>query len=188
MIILLNGPPRSGKDTIAKFIKKKVSSCLEYKMSQPLKSCFRQMFQLDYEMTNLLLEKYKDDPIYSTGPMTPRQFQIDLSEEFMKPKFGKEIFGTLAVNAMKQLICKHIVISDSGFEIEIPPLMKHYGRNKLLGLHLQRPDCSYDNDSRSYIDFERMGIEWATLDNKHDLELLEIQVERLLKKWKLIDE
>ena len=187
MIILLNGPPRSGKDTVYRLIRKYLTNSQEYKMSSPLKKCFLNMFNTDTKTASMLLEgEYKDTPFMRGSDMSPRQFQIDMSEEFMKPKFGIDVFGRIAVFGIKQLMAKHAIISDCGFAEEIKPIQEEFGYDNILAIQLSRPNCDYTNDSRGDLDFEALRIPHVKLNNDYDLEMLEVQVKRILKKWELI--
>ena len=189
MIILLNGPPRSGKGTIAKIIKSKLGHmCSEYKMSKPLKNAFKELLAIDWELANHLLEEKKDDPLYSTADATPRDIQIALSEQVLKPLLGHDALGKIAVNALMQFPFKHCVISDVGFDAEVKPLQERYGYNDVKAIRISRPDTNYDNDSRSYLDYGPMGIGYEELSNEFDLDLLDRQVHKILVKWELLDE
>jgi hypothetical protein len=188
VIIFLNGPPHSGKDTVAGIIKKLLPNCGEYKMSKPLKDAFKSIFPFPPEFSAKLLEEYKDEPFYNGIDITPRQFQINLSEELIRPMFGKDVFGNIACMSLRQMPYKHIVISDSGFEEEIKPIFKMFGPQRTLGIVISRTGCDYDNDSRSDLDFHSLGITWDLLDNKYDLELLEEQVKRILRSHGVLED
>ena len=188
-IILLNGPPGCGKDTVAAIMKKKMRSTELYKMASPLKKAFGALLNLDSKLLYGLTETdSKDRPIWREFPTTPRDILIKLSEDVMKPFFGPDIFGVIAVQGIDQIIASRVVISDIGFTEEVVPIAKRYGYNRVFGLAISREGHDFENDSRCYIDFHNLGLEWDWLRNDHDLELLEAQVVRVLKKWKLIDE
>ena len=184
MIIILNGPPRSGKDTVAALIRRKLVGTKDYKMSMPLKACFRAMFNFPNEINQRMLEKDKEKPILQGHALTPRQFQIDLSEEFMKKRFGSDIFGQLAVRNIDKTPSHHITISDVGFMAELWPIIETFGTS-VRAIQISRPGTNYDNDSRSDLDFDVLGIEWAELINENDMDMLDAQVERQLRKWEL---
>ena len=60
MIIFLNGPPGSGKDTIADIVDKNVFSTKDIKLSKPLKDCFREMFRLPAQQAKEWLNDRKE--------------------------------------------------------------------------------------------------------------------------------
>ena len=186
MIILLNGPPGCGKDTIAKIIKKYIGS-IDYKLSKPLKDAFKGLFQIEGTIYHILVESdAKDSPLYHDNPITPREVLIALSEEFIKPMFGDAFFGDIAVQAMHQLASKHKTISDCGFNAEVTPIAEAFGYDKVKAILIERPGCEWD--SRERLDCDTIGIEGTWLMNHYDLELLDAQVNRILRMWGLLND
>lgn len=188
VIILLNGPPRSGKDTVGDIIRKTLNHCQDYKMSTPLKKAFRDIMGIDFVLAKHLLEESKDKPLYSDSSATPRDVQISLSEDCMKPLFGKHIFGKIAVNNITSIPGKYIVVTDCGFGPEIVPLQEHYGYNMVYAIQIKREGCDYSIDSRSNIDFTHYQVPFEVLNNKYDMDMLEVQVRRILRKWEFLDD
>jgi hypothetical protein len=181
-IILLNGPPRSGKDTAANFIiKNSERHFTEYKMSRPLKRGIATMWELTGE-DQKFIEEHKDEELDIFND-TYRNVQISLSEDWFKPKFGIDIFGHLAVRAI-QGMASHVVISDIGFPDEVRPLRKAFGDTlKLIRLH--RPGCDFSNDSRSYLS-DGLFHSHCVRDVKNyydDLEVFELQIRKVLREW-----
>ena len=60
MIILMNGPPGSGKDMAATYFKKDLPNAYEVKASQPLKKAFRALFQFGDIQARTMLNEQKD--------------------------------------------------------------------------------------------------------------------------------
>ena len=184
MIIVLNGPPRCGKDTIAGLIKQRLTLCVEFKMSMVMKRYIPDIFGLS-DVQRRAIELYKDEPEGIFNGMSWREVQISFSEDWMKPKFGKDIFGRLAAQRMKGLIANHIVVSDSGFNEELIPVIQAFGANNVIVWRIYRPGCSFKNDSRDYLINDEVEIK--ELNNQYDLDLLAAQVDRLLREVNLID-
>ena len=171
-IIFLNGPPSSGKDTAAKIINQKLHGLTyQYKMALPLKEACHKLLGLQGTLEEL--EPLKETPIkflirddFNNWPamklvndnneMTLRQFYIHISENAMKPMFGDDIFGRLAVENLRQ--SHHIIatISDSGFAKEAEPILDFFGADRICLVRLHRPGTEFKvgnvKDSRSYID------------------------------------
>jgi hypothetical protein len=186
MIILLNGPPSCGKDTIAKIIKKKIGS-KDYKMAKPIKDAFSALFGIQGELLHELMEERKDEAFFTADAnITPREVLIKLSEDFMKPLLGNDCFGQVAVNNIGKIAWKHLTISDCGFNAEVPPIAKAYGCDKVKTILIEREGCKWD--SRERLNLHRLGIEGIYLKNNYDLDLLDTQVNRILVKWGLLDE
>ena len=185
IIILLNGPPQSGKDTITKIIKKKVYGCKEYKMSRPIKAGINAMFAISYDDMKML-EGDKDSPWDIFNDRSYREAQISLSEDWLKPNFRDDILGHIACKSIRQIAAR-VVVCDVGFDIEVQPLRVAFPK-QLKGISVFRPGHTFLQDSRELISFGKLGIPHATVDNKYDLDLLEIQVDRALKKLGVIDE
>ena len=192
MIILLNGPPSSGKDTAAMFMKKYLpGSVREYKMSTTLKSGLQTLLGLEQEDWNRMLAYGAKDEPQLPLDITPREALIKLSEDYMKVLFGGDIFGHITVRRLKRMVsADHILVTDVGFTYEVVPILEEFGPKKMRILKLSRPNCNYEEDSRSYIDADSLNMNPYTIDinNQYDLELFEAQVKNALKKWELIDD
>ena len=179
-IVLLNGPPRSGKDEAAKALSA-ACSAFHYKMSYPLKTAIPAFFGLEDKAH--YLEANKDNEIKELFGVTYRQAQIALSEQWAKPLLGKAVFGHIAVRHLRNhsgpgRVC---VVSDSGFVEEIIPIVEAFGHRNVLIIQLRRDGCSFEGDSRSYVDYN--GVVVQELYNRHDLEGFRAQVVRAVERW-----
>lgn len=170
-IIFLNGPPSSGKDTLANHLVNTYENVVKTKFATPLKEAAHTLLGIDYptiEPEYLLNTTYEDLYEYAkeeTSPdffnLTPRQFYIKLSEEFLKPIGGQGVFGYIWLRRNRAFLdnADLIIVSDCGFLHEIEPIIKHVQpiipdditHNKCVLLRLHRADCNYSNDSRNYI-------------------------------------
>lgn len=163
-IILFNGPPSSGKDTIARHLFEKwdfyqlPDQCHFDRMSMPIKTAFAGMTgtELDEFGNNLTYEKIKEQPLDFLAGKSYRQWQIDFSEVLMKPKYTNEIFGRLLVSRIeeKRKGCDtdSIVIPDCGFDVELDVLSRLLPtRDKLFLFRLHRSGKTFAGDSRSYV-------------------------------------
>ena len=105
------------------------------------------------------LERVKDVPHRALMGMTPREAYIWYSEEVMKPKFGKDVFGKMFVqdNADKR---GPIFVSDSGFEEEAYAVVEHFGMNNVMLVRLHREGHDFSRDSRSHLNLDL----WQTHD------------------------
>ena len=95
-IIMLNGAPRSGKDTAAFAIINRVKAPGAWRwerFSFPLKEAAHSLFGHPVNQYGIgRLEGIKETPLKELG-VSYRQFQIDMSEKFMKKEYGDDVFG-----------------------------------------------------------------------------------------------
>jgi hypothetical protein len=155
-LLILNGPPSSGKDTIANILYK-YYDCRRLKFSVPLKKSLMPLFCLDEDWMSF--ENTKDSHTSRFFGMSFREAQIWLSEECMKPKFGPDIFGKLM---LRQLYSPYRssslfdVISDAGFLPEIDTVYRALPPKSVYLLRIHRTGYTYDNDSRSYLNHPKI--------------------------------
>jgi hypothetical protein len=86
----------------------------------------------------------------STEALSPRQALIHVSENVIKPQFGKDFFGLAAADKCVKEDCDFAVFSDAGFISEIAPLASIY--QTLIIVRLYRDGFTFEGDSRSYLE------------------------------------
>ena len=153
-VVLLNGPPGSGKDTIAD------AMCAQWgytklKFADPLRAAVPAMLNVPQDTYDQLIDDQvaKNQATPRLLNMSPRELQIWLSEEVMKPKWGPRVFGELALNKIAASKENYFVISDSGFYDEAQVLLEALpGRVYLVRLY--RDGHDFRGDSRSYIEID----------------------------------
>lgn len=176
-IILLNGPPRSGKDTAALILAESIGA-MQDKMSWPLKNGVSGILNTTFSA----LEEKKEEVIPALG-VSFRQAQIDMSEKFMKKVYGEDIFGRLLVGRIREspwydLWC----ISDCGFQVELRAVAKAFpGQVALLRLH--RSGCSFDGDSRQWVYGAAEGIYERDVVNDGNMDSFGGNLMRALRPW-----
>lgn len=185
-VVFLNGPPGSGKDYAAKVLEEAPDlTVVHYKFAEPLK-----------EMASALLEapvswieqnKQTILPLYGVNV---RQILIDISEKYMKPCYGKDIFGKIAAEHISEEMQWNdandeeqpdiYVFSDCGFDSEVHHVLKLFGNENALLVRLYREGHSYEGDSRSYI--ELPDVLTSEIYNKGD-EKFETDIINTVKNW-----
>ncbi|EKL2214120.1 hypothetical protein PQ125_002654 [Salmonella enterica] len=158
-IIILNAPPGAGKDTIGKMISfySPGEQCRIISFKEPMfdialailgKENY-QRFMLAYDD-----REQKERPQTFLMGMSPREFMIWISEDVIKPKFGKDYFSVRFNQKVKE--CESpVVCTDGGFPDEVIALIESGHEVKMCRLH--RRGYSFKNDSRDYI---RLPIGW----------------------------
>ena len=168
-IVLLNGPPRSGKDTAALALRSYLGATI-YKFADPLKSALHALFGL-HNSDPSCFESVKAQHLPELFGWTPREAYIALSEKGVKPVFGPSHFGNvLTCRLVFDRTSKLVAVPDSGFVIEALPLLDQFGANNILLLQLTRSDCSFEGDSRGYIQLPNVQTHQLHNDKKRDFE------------------
>jgi hypothetical protein len=164
-IVLFNGPPEAGKDTLSVELAQALNAPVALgRMSAPLKRATCALYDIDPDEFQ---QMPKEQPSEKLLGQTPRQVQIDLSENFLKPRHGDAVMGRIMVNSLQGLIeaCQqenldvgYVAVPDSGFHCELPPLVEAFGANSMVMIRLHRKDKDFSRDSRSYVDPSDLGI------------------------------
>lgn len=158
MIIILNGPPGSGKDSIADYLVQN-NAYRKFQFKERL-------FELALSISGIDEEEWfdryedrtfnmKEEPWKQLGGLSQRQFLIKISEEWIKPVFGKNYFGEILAEKIHDHIIKSlsilddVVISDSGFLEELKPVLEVPAPKLLVRLYSK--GCSFKGDSRNYL-------------------------------------
>lgn len=147
-VVVLNCPPRSGKDTIAiELHNNDHYQILSFKSK--LIAIALLVSGVTIEEWNERYENRKDEPWDRLGGLSQRQYLIKISEDWIKPVHGKQYFGNVVA---QQIIESNnsVVIPDGGFEEEIQPVAEELGSDLLI-LQWAREGCNFDNDSRDWI-------------------------------------
>lgn len=152
-IIILNAPPRAGKDTIAKII--------DEQYGLPVVSFKTPMFNIargilgeaDFKEFMAVYETDRKDtqPLSILHGSTCREFMIWISESVIKPHFGKKHFGWLMADLLSEMEddVDLTICSDGGFPDEVEALIDFGHRVKLVRMH--REGFDFSKDSRDYI-------------------------------------
>lgn len=184
-VLLINGPPRSGKDTAGAAIIQRYN-WRKIQMKDPLWRGLQGFFDIpDNAFRKLFIDaELKEQPTQFLEGSTPRQAQIDMSEKWAKQLYGRDIFGRLAARQMsKACLVNGTVITDVGFEHETLPIIERYGAENCALMQLHREGCGFAGDSRGYIDLRQYGVRFVKVINCYDKEMFAAQVCRMVQKW-----
>jgi hypothetical protein len=164
-IVLFNGPPEAGKDTLSIELAQALNAPVGLgRMSAPLKRGACALYDIDPEEFQQMPKNEPSDKLFG---QTPRQVQIELSENFLKPRHGEAVMGHIMVNSLRELIeacleaeeeVGYVAVPDSGFYCELPPLVEAFGAESIIMIRLHRKGKDFSRDSRSYVDPSDLGI------------------------------
>lgn len=175
-ILILNGPPGCGKDALARFLVENVKTAKHLMFKESLYKLSLDAAGLQSHYTELftdrqLKESVTTSPFYVAGQkVSPRQWLIHISENLIKPNFGKSFFGDKAASIVEASNAKLFVFSDGGFKEEILPLI---AVGHVTIIQIKRPGCSFEGDSRDWLHsnmFPSGSVNTITLDNSGTLE------------------
>lgn len=165
-ILLLNGPPGSGKDEVAKTAYEIGYQARHEKFANPLRYAASALLGID------------EDDLEATKRRDPRvrQLMIQLSEGIIKPVYGFRHFGMLCANRVidhHMMGHRKVIISDCGFASEVEAFEEILTERLLGDVELQlwqihRPGCSYAGDSRCWI--ELPGRTRKVFNSQNDLD------------------
>lgn len=152
-LIVLNGPPRSGKDTLAAML-----PGLKRKFSAPMKRAVPAIYGVADIVPEADLEKVKETQFDFLFGQSYRQAQIALFQ-WMERQHGPAVLGEIEARIL-QANTKHIeerynglvVYSDGGRGAEVQALATSVGLDNMLIIQLVRDGCDFRNDIRSYVE------------------------------------
>lgn len=162
-IIITNGPPRSGKDTMCGLILENIIDHdlipLSYKRTLYVGVARRYGLSVDAVFQMNADTLIKDEPSSLFGGKSVRQALIFESEEVIKKKYGEQ---GVAIETFKLLQeeygterLKHAVLycSDGGFNSELFAAYEHFGIGveDVYILRMLREGCSFAGDSREFL-------------------------------------
>jgi hypothetical protein len=178
-VIFLNGPPRCGKDTLAEHIARTLPGFKVVKFSSILKERTHALYGRP-DLPHDHFEETKDTANVLFLGLSPREAYIAVSELLLKQVHGKAVFGKLLLNTMRDEpeSTRAFVISDSGFSQEAFPVFNHFGERNcvLIRIHSEGRGCTFEKDSRSYID-----LPFKTIDIQNEGTEVEFLKDGMLK-------
>jgi hypothetical protein len=189
LYVLLNGPKRSGKSSVADILsgsREIDASVSVIGMSFHLKRFVHGIYlgMRGYRLDPDHFDLTKEHPQEILDGMSWRQAYIHYSESVIKPLHGKEWFGRMLIQQAKIEAADIVVVPDSGFREEAEAVVKDAGAENVLLVRLHRPGHGFEGDSRGYVELDDLHVQshdvWAT---EGGLDFAADRVIHLVKTW-----
>ena len=183
-VTVLNGPPGSGKDTLAALVQP--AAPVAFKDFLYFKTAEYYSIYIDAFKRACADRERKELPYFCEGTykrfgLSPREMLIHVSEEIIKPKYGKGYFGEAAAKEWYGK-CSPVIASDGGFYEEVQPICDTFGKENVLIIRLHREGFNFDGDSRNYI--LRQQVECKVVD----VYLVDGEIDRAVKHIEFLRE
>lgn len=167
-IIFLNGPPGSGKDTIANILIEKYNG-VNLKYTYPIRNAVCSLFNISESE----LDTKKNQAIdIKKSSYRIRDVMIAIGEDIIKPNISKDWFAEQLLNSIQTQYQdrKLIVISDLGFIRELEVVYSNLKDTYDFELwKIYRTGKDFSRDSRRYIDYP---IKTRNISNFYSLDVL----------------
>lgn len=173
-IVLINGPKRSGKSTLARTLKQMVPSAEIIGFSYHLKRFVHGIYlgQKGFEADPDCFDAVKEEPQEILGGRSWRWAYIHYSEIVIKPLHGKEWFGQQFIRSVEESDADIVFVPDSGFVEEAETVVRRFGSDKVTLIRLRRRIKNGDGfidfgtDSRNYITLSSVGVHYIPIINE----------------------
>jgi hypothetical protein len=166
-VILLNGPPRVGKNTSAELLRAATPASTVIGFSHHLKRMVHGIYlgAAGWAMDPDAFDAVKSEPQDMLNGKSWRWAYIHYSEQVIKPLHGKEWFGEMFVRAMHASGAQAVIVPDSGFREEAERTVREVGHENVLLIRLHRDGVTFAGDSRSYISLADFGVREIDIEN-----------------------
>lgn len=173
-IILLNGCPSSGKDTIANYLVEKHGFKTIAFKDQVYKDVIDYFGVTQDEYMALYNDRTtKDLPTPLLNGYSPRSAMQYVVEQVNKPKLGKDYLAKYTLDIILEDVYNDYVVSDLGLDEEEEATHKKLNNKNYKIIYIDRDGYDFSKDTRSkrnHIDFtiynnDTLDILFTTIDN-----------------------
>lgn len=182
-IVAFNGPPESGKDTLAEMLADHMDAqgvtlpVRVESLSLPLRHIAYAMVGRTYDESTYADFKRE---YFAQLDRDGRHLMIDASEQFLKPTYGIEVMAKLLLDRNKDFTGV-LLLRDSGFQIEVDPLIRAVDRENCCVVRVIREGKSFEalNDSREFVQHPSGDRRMMVIANNGTLDDLRTEAGRI---------
>ncbi len=146
-VIVLNGPPRAGKDTAILSLQKIFDDVEVYQFFRPIKEMLHKELGLNVPYDHY--EALKDDPLPEFRGMTPRLAYIDKGDR-LQLELGHDILSDIYFSAISNCHAP-VLVTTCGMDSEAVKQSEIFGVENTLFIRIHMQGKSFENDSRSWV-------------------------------------
>ena len=177
-LIILNAPKGCGKDVAAEHLVEMIYNLHHVEFKVPVKKLVKSFYSLTEKEHELLYRREnKEVPQGRLMNKSIRDCYIHVSENVIKPMFGKNVFGTILANSLEDGVS---VASDGGFVEEVEAVAKEIGKDNILVVQIHSEGKCFEGDSRSYLYVD--GVRTVSVNNLFTPQFFE-DVVRVVDNW-----
>ena len=202
LVIMFNAPPRAGKDTACEILMRKFPESVKYEyFKEYLYKESAKVLGLDFNFWASVCQNgdLKDKPMLrlqtgeAEGSVTPRDILINVAENILKPKHGKDCIANATAHKIAKTIQQFkaekgynpiIVVPDLGFPYEADAVRTIIPSAEAAVVHIKREGYTFEGDSRNYVPKAKYRIENTTLKAFEEsvLSILSTEVQDIMAK------
>ena len=187
-VVLIGGPPYSGKDTAGAAITAAIPGARIMKFAEALKRSVYVDAGLPHDLPLDVFDPVKDLPLPVFGGQSFRYRCIEKSERFIKPAYGDNRFGRLFRIAAARNMATGMTlaaVTDSGFEGEALAVIADVGIDNVLvvRVHADGRGKSFAGDSRAYLNLPGARTVDVDNDNPADIPGYQARIVRIAREW-----
>ena len=200
LVIMFNAPPRAGKDTACEILMRKFPESVKYEyFKEYLYKESAKVLGLDFNFWASVCQNgdLKDKPMLrlqtgeAEGSVTPRDILINVAENILKPKHGKDCIANATAHKIAKTIQQFkaekgynpiIVVPDLGFPYEADAVRTIIPSAEVAVVHIKREGYTFEGDSRNYVPKAKYRIENTTLKSFEEsvLSILSTEVQDIM--------
>jgi len=169
-VLILNGPPGIGKDTLANMlceVAPVIRGEFKHFLYVEAAEWIQEHVKSAENITTAIVKARNENRELKELPwfleLSVRRILQIVSEEVVKPAMGKDYFGRVAAEYWYGKYIHH-VISDGGFSEEVNAVCDKFGAENVTVIRLKAPGFTFETDSRKYLMRDEVACRVITLE------------------------